>query len=95
VLRENLISVPLGDILKHATLNDVLELDPVMGLKAGSFMEMGLTIAGGRREHAIEHHEVVVVVGVEDGAETKGSPSEPIAGVRRGSVGSGSAAFSL
>jgi hypothetical protein len=58
-----------AEVAKHTVLNDMLELDPVGRGKLTGRMEIGLLVLGGR-EHAVEHHDVIVKVCVEGGAES-------------------------
>ena len=53
-----------AEVTEHAALNDALEVEPVMGLKRGGFMESGVTV-GAPRERAIEDDAVEVEVCVE------------------------------
>jgi hypothetical protein len=53
-----------AEVAEHAALNDALEVEPVLGLRPGGFMESGLTV-GAPRERAIEDHAVEVKVCVE------------------------------
>jgi len=72
----------MGQPLPHATYvargprlevkedrpEDALEVEPVVRLKPGSFMELDLTI-GALRECAVEDHAVEVEVPVQGGTE--------------------------
>ena len=64
------------EVAQHATLHDVLELVPVLGLKEGGLMEAHLTVIG-RREHAIEHDDVEVEMRIEAGAEPMKEAQRP------------------
>ena len=51
-------------VAEYAALDDALEVEPVVGLKPGGFMELDLTI-GALRKGAVEDDTVVVEVRVE------------------------------
>jgi hypothetical protein len=52
------------EVAKHAALDDALQVLPVVVRNQGGLMEADLTV-GGLRERAIEHHDVIVEMGVE------------------------------
>ena len=68
-----LVDAP-SEVAQHATLHDVLKLVPVLGRESGGLMEAHLTVIG-RREHAIEHHDVEVGVEGCAGSMKEGGPA--------------------
>ena len=66
---------------EYTALDGELKLGPVLGRESGGFMEEDVSSIG-LREHAIEHDNVEVEVGVERGAEPMEEGDRAEAGVR-------------
>jgi hypothetical protein len=80
-VRIGLVEETVGaEVPEDTALDDALEVEPVMGLKPGGFMEPGLT-DGSPREHAVEDDHVIVEVPVEGGAEPVQEADGPELGI--------------
>ena len=63
----NFVEQAMGaEVAQHATLHDVLQFMPVVGLKQGGLVKAGLPV-GCLGEHAIEYDEVEVKMSVHSG----------------------------
>jgi hypothetical protein len=77
----------LFETASEATLKDALELDPVLGLEEGRFVEESATVVASG-EDAVADDQVEVGMGVEGGAEAVQEAYGPELGVR-GRTGAG------
>jgi hypothetical protein len=80
-----------AEVAEHATLDNVLQLEPVLGLQEGALVEADLPISV-PSEHAIEHDEVEVKMRVEAGSEAMKeaqSPELSVVGCTRAGVAQG------